>query len=114
MGKAILAKLHKEYEVAEARGIVLSKMIAELNKGNIENERVEGFYSSIVSWELEDFTESRNWFVGVILSASFLENVGKRKLKKRFKGMINPNKIDNLQLEETIVLLDAKRSTKKR
>ena len=104
-GKAILAQLSKEYELAEKRGIVLSKMLAELQKENMETERVEGFYSSIVSWELEDFIESRNWFSGVIFSASILDDIGKRKLKRNFKGKINPKKIDNLQLEQTIMLL---------
>jgi len=105
--RGVLAYFQHILEIAEKRNIVLSKMSNELKEEDVEIERAEGFYSYIVSERLEDCIEAKNWFVGVMLSASILDDMGKRKLKRKFRGQINAKKIENSQLEETIMLLFA-------
>ena len=68
-------------------------------------DRFEGFYTYIVSNKLESLIREKNWLVGVILSASIIDDLGKRKLKRSFKGKINPDKIERLQFDQTIMLL---------
>jgi hypothetical protein len=97
--------LNQQKEIAEKRGTVLSLMLEELKYDNLKVDRIEGFYSYIVTYKLQDLIESKNWFVGVLLASALLDDVGKRKLKRQFKGKINPDKIDNLQFEQTIMLL---------
>lgn len=97
-------------EILERRKKILARMVADLETESetLDDERInclEGYYSYIVSYKLEDLIEEGNWVVGVILSAAILDDVGKRKLKRQFKGKINSRKIENLRFEETIMML---------
>ena len=62
---------------------------------------------TLFSYKLEDLIEERNWFVGIILSTAVLEDVGRRKLKRAFKGKIDSKKIERLTFEQTIMMLFA-------
>ena len=103
--------LNAKEETLNKRQEILKLMATDLKiEGTPSKERinrVEGYVTYIISYKLEDLIEERNWFVGVLLSASILEDVGKRKLKREFKGKIDADKIDRLTLEETIMMLFA-------
>jgi hypothetical protein len=99
--------LSKESKTVEARNQVLSLMLNELNNNKLDVQRVEGFYSYILSYRLEDLIKSKNWFVGVILSEALLDDAGKRKLKRKFKGKIDGDKLARLTFEQTLILLFA-------
>ena len=47
----------------------------------------------------------KDWFKGVVLSATFFENFGAEKLKKKYHGRIDPKRIENLPLEQIIMSL---------
>jgi len=47
----------------------------------------------------------KDWFKGVVLSATYFEHFGVEKLKEKYRGMINPKKIENLPLEQIIMFL---------
>ena len=51
--------------------------------------------------------EEKQWFAGIIVSASYLESVGKMRLHWRFEEKISKDKIDHLTLDETIMFLFA-------
>jgi hypothetical protein len=83
----------------------------EKNKSISETQRTASLERSIemFSWllylTLENSIKTRNWYVGILLSSSFLEDVGIRRLKLKFKGKINPDKIERLSLEQITMLL---------
>jgi hypothetical protein len=102
--------LEAKKEILEKRHEILVRMNSDLKSGNktpsIERtNRLEGYYSHIILCELEDLIEGGNWFVGVVLSAAILEDVGKRKLKRTFKDKIDSKKIEHLTFEQTIMML---------
>lgn len=102
--------LDSKKEILEERKEILNHIMADLETWNEtpSNEhinRAEGYYSYIISYKLDDLIEEGNWFVGVLLSAAILEDVGKRKLKRTFKGKIDSEKIERLTFEQTIVML---------
>jgi hypothetical protein len=101
--------LYAKKEILEKRNEILRRIKTDLKTGgtpsNERTNRVEGYYSYINSYKLEDLIEERNWFVGVILSTAILEDVGKRKLKRAFKGKIDSKKIERLTFEQTIIML---------
>jgi hypothetical protein len=68
-------------------------------------EGATGLFSWLLAFKLDELAETENWYVGILLSASFLEDVGKRRLKLIFKERIDANKIDRLRFEEVIMLL---------
>jgi len=86
--------LNAKNEILEKRHEILLRINADLEsqKETPSKERinrVEGYYSYIISYTLKDLMEEGNWVVGVILSAAILDDVGKRKLKREFKGKID-------------------------
>jgi hypothetical protein len=106
--------LDAKKEILNKRNEILTRMNADLEKWdktptNDRLSRIEGYYSYITSYKLTDLIEEGNWVVGVILSASILDDVGKRRLKREFKGKIDSNRIENLKFEETIMMLLASR-----
>jgi len=70
------------------------------NVGNI-------IYGSVCGMTLTDFIKKKQWFAGIIVSASFIESIGKMRLHWRFEGKISKDKIDRLTLDETIMFLHA-------
>jgi hypothetical protein len=68
-------------------------------------EKALGLFSYLLYLKLEDLIEAENWYVGILLSSSILEDMGKRRLKLIFKERMDSNKIDRLKLEEIIMLL---------
>jgi hypothetical protein len=101
---------HTKKAILELRQKILIGIKADLKTGKqtpIDERfnRLQGYYSYIISYKLEDIIEERNWIVGVILSAAALDDIGKLKLKWQLKGKIKPEKIENLNFEETIMLL---------
>lgn len=100
-----LDDLNKTKKILDKRNQVLSNMIIELEKGKLDVQKVEGFYSYIFSYRLEDLIKSKNWFVGVILSEAVLDDAGKRKLTRAFKGKIDKDKLARLTFEQTLILL---------
>jgi len=101
------AKLEERKKTLEHILSEMKKLPKPKNKTEdiAQAERVEGFLTYMVSHELEDLIEERNWFAGVLLSASILEDLGKRKLERIFAGKIKPEKIDRLTLEQTTMFL---------
>ena len=108
--------LDARQKTLDARNKTLDKRteILTLMKQDLEAEttpskeninRFEGYFSYIVSYKLEDLIEEKNWFVGVMLSASILEDVGKRKIKRAFKGKIDSERIERLTIEQTTMML---------
>jgi hypothetical protein len=116
--KRQIEKLNKmldvKKEILDKRNKILTLMNADLENldktpSNDSLSRIEGYYSYITSYKLTDLMEEGNWVVGVILSAAILEDVGKRRLKREFKGKIDSKRIENLKFEETIMMLFASR-----
>lgn len=68
-------------------------------------EGLTGLFSYLLYLVLEYLIRDRNWYVGILVSSQFLEDVGNRRLRMTFKGRIDPERIGNLRLEETIMLL---------
>ena len=118
--ETIIKELQLRNKVMRQKKRILERIISELNKpiptteSKIQAiariERVIGFLSYMVSYKLEDCIEKRDWFFGILLSASVLEDLGKRKLQIIFADEIKPTKIDRLTLEETIMLLFASKA----
>jgi hypothetical protein len=54
---------------------------------------------------LEETIKHKEWFKGVVLSATYFEHFGLEKLKEKYRGMIDPQKIENLSLEQIIMFL---------
>lgn len=48
---------------------------------------------------------NKDWFKGIVSSATFFEHFGLEKLRKHFKGKISPERLDKLSLESIITLL---------
>jgi hypothetical protein len=108
--KKLSTNVGAKKEILQRRRKILDAIVAdtETESDTPNDERIkclEGYYSYIISYKLEDLIEEGNWVEGVILSAAILDDVGKRKLKKQFKGKINSTKIENLRFEETIMML---------
>jgi len=102
--------LNAKKEILEKRHEILMRINTDLESQNETPSkerinRLEGYYSYIISYKLKDLIEEGNWVVGVILSAEILDDVGKRKLKREFKGKIASKRIENLKFEETIMML---------
>jgi len=64
-------------------------------------------YGSVCAMTLTGFIKKKQWFAGIIVSASFIESIGKMRLHWRFEGKISKDKIDRLTLDETIMFLHA-------
>lgn len=58
---------------------------------------------------LRECVEKKEWFKGIVLSATFLEGIGSRVLSLHFARQIREEKIERLQLNLIIVLLYASR-----
>ena len=56
---------------------------------------------------LTELIDKKQWFAGIIVSAAYLESIGKMRLHWRFEGKISKKKIDHLTLDETIMFLRA-------
>ena len=54
---------------------------------------------------LEKTIKNKDYFKGLVLSATYFEHFGLMRLKERFKGEIKEKKIKNLQLGTIIILL---------
>ena len=54
---------------------------------------------------LEKSIANNEWFKGIVLSATYFEHFGLMRLKERFKGKIDENKLEHLQLGSIIILL---------
>jgi len=83
----------------EERRKVLERIISEMEtlpepmnetEGIAQVERVEGLLTYFVSHKLENWIQEGNWFVGVLLSASLLEDTGRRRLERKFAHKISP------------------------
>ena len=108
----LFKNLELEKERLEKRHEMLSRINADLNGMEVMDipseediNRLEGYFSYIISYDLKDLIERKNWFVGVILSSAILEDVGKRKLKRKFKDKICSNRIQRLSFEQVIIML---------
>jgi hypothetical protein len=64
-----------------------------------------GLFYWLLSFKLQELIDTKNWYVGILLAYSFLEDMGKRYLGLIFKDKINSSKIDRLTLEEVTMLL---------
>lgn len=61
-------------------------------------------------WPIKGLRESikdERWLEGVVLSTTFLEGIGISVLKGRFKGQIEPERIEHLRVEQIIMFLYA-------
>jgi hypothetical protein len=107
----LLKHLHSKEEEIKKRNEGFTRIIVDLDKtdkpSNDDINRFEGYYTYIVSYDLKDLIERKNWFVGVLLSTSIMEDVGKRKLKRMFKDKIDSNRIENLTFEQMTIMLFA-------
>jgi len=52
-----------------------------------------------------DALENKDWFKGIVLSATFFEHFGLERLKEHFKGKISPKRLEDLNLASIITLL---------
>lgn len=68
------------------------------NMGNI-------IFGSVVALTLADLIKKEQWFAGIIISASYIDFIGKMRLHWRFEGKISKDKIDGLTLSGTIMFL---------
>jgi len=49
--------------------------------------------------------ENEQWIAGIVLSTMYFEHFGIEKLKEKFRGRIEPERIENLHLEAVIMFL---------
>jgi len=54
---------------------------------------------------LKETIDHEEWYKGVVLSATYFEHFGLEKLKEKYRGVIDPQKIENLSLEQIIMFL---------
>lgn len=73
--KSLEKKLNIKLADEEEKSKILNKMLDELTNTHSPNvDRFEGFYTYIVSNKLESLIREKNWLVGVILSASIIDD----------------------------------------
>jgi hypothetical protein len=70
-----------------------------------DRERFWKAFGYFIQEMLEETIREKNWVVGVILSASALEDISKRELAKMFNDKVKSERIDHLTFEETIMFL---------
>lgn len=57
---------------------------------------------------LQETIDQKDWFKGIIMSATYFERLGIKKLKERFQSrgiIISPDRIERLELERIIMFL---------
>jgi hypothetical protein len=64
-----------------------------------------GLFSWLLEMTLRKLIEDRNWYVGILVSSSVLEDMGKERLKLIFKGKIDSKKIDRFHFEKIVKFL---------
>jgi hypothetical protein len=89
------------------------EFVSSLSGKKYSRDELLEFFSALVSIyalqdpirALEDKIKRKAWFEGVILAATLLESLSSTRLKVYLEGKVDPDRVDRLSFEQTIMFL---------